>query len=87
MPEITKWRLQQKTVSAEEAVRIVKSGESRSLWRIRPVPDLLDKALARRMDELYDVELRSTMYTQIPEGVKTTWTGSHFIMEDYHFGW
>lgn len=86
MTEIAKWRLQQKTVSAEEAVRIIKSGDLIHYGEFALFPTLLDKALARRIDELYDVELRSTCYTQIPEGVKNDPEGKHFIMEDYHFG-
>jgi butyryl-CoA:acetate CoA-transferase len=86
MPEIAKWRLQQKTVSAEEAVRIVKSGDLIHYGEFALFPTLLDKALAKRLDELYDVEIRSTCYTQMPEGVKNDPDRKHFIIEDYHFG-
>jgi len=65
MPEIAKWRLQQKTVSAEEAVRIIKSGDLIHYGEFALFPTLLDKALAKRSDELYDVEIRSTCYTQM----------------------
>jgi butyryl-CoA:acetate CoA-transferase len=86
MQEVPKWRLQQKTVSAQEAVRIVKSGDLIHYGEFILFPSLLDKALARRMEELYDVQLRSTCYTQMPEGVKNDPDRKHFIMEDYHFG-
>lgn len=81
-----KWRLQQKTVTAEQAVRIVKSGDVVHYGEFALFPRLLDQALARRVDELYDVELRSTCYTQVPECVKNDPERKHFIMEDYHFG-
>jgi len=86
MPEITKWRLNQKTVSADEAVRIVKSGDVIHYGEFALFPKLLDEALSARVEELYDVELRSTCYTQIPECVKKDPERKHFIMEDYHFG-
>lgn len=81
-----KWRLQQKTVSAEEAVRVVKSGDLVHYGEFALFPRLLDQALARRVEELYDVELRSTCYTQVPECVKADPERKHFFMEDYHFG-
>ena len=81
-----KWRLQQKTVSAEEAVRIVKSGDLIHYGEFALFPRLLDQALSKRVDELYDVILRSTCYTQVPECVKNDPVQKHFIMEDYHFG-
>ena len=65
-----KWRLQQKTVSAEQAVRIVKSRDLVHYGEFSLFPRLLDQALAKRVDELYDVELRSTCYTQVPECIK-----------------
>lgn len=86
MPSIDKWRLQQKTVSAEEAVRIIKSGDLIHYGEFMLFPELLDHALAKRMDELYDVELRSTCYTKIPECVQNDPDRKHFIMGDYHFG-
>ncbi len=81
-----KWRLQQKTVTAEDAVRIVKSGDLVHYGEFAMFPRILDQALARRADELYDVELRSTCYTQLPECVRVDPERKHFIMEDYHFG-
>lgn len=86
MPDFEKWRLAQKMVSPEEAVRVVKSGDLVHYGEFALFPELLDRALANRIDELYDVELRSTCYTKVPEGVKRDPHRDHFIMDDYHFG-
>ena len=48
----------QKLVSADEAVKIVKSGDWVDYGWCTGTPDALDKALARRTDELKDVNVR-----------------------------
>ena len=49
---------QQKLVSADEAVKIIKSGDWVDYGWCTGTPDALDKALAKRTDELKDVKLR-----------------------------
>ena len=58
----------QKLVSADEAVKIVKSGDWVDYGWCTGTPDALDKALARRTDELKDVNVRggiSVSYTHL----------------------
>ena len=49
---------QQKLVSAEEAVKVIKSGDWVDYGWCNGTPDALDKALAKRTDELTNVNLR-----------------------------
>ena len=49
---------EQKLVSADEAVREVRSGDWVDFGWCVTTPDALDKALAKRTDELTDVKLR-----------------------------
>ena len=48
----------QKLVTADEAVKVVKSGDWVDYGWCNGTPDALDKALAKRTDELKDVKLR-----------------------------
>ena len=49
---------QQKLTTAEEAVKVVKSGDWVDYTWATSHPVELDKALAARKDELYDVKVR-----------------------------
>lgn len=83
--DIEKWHLEQKTVTAEEAVRVVKSGDVVHYGEFILFPEALDAALAKRIDELYDVEIRGVCFSRVPEVVKADPARDHFILEDYHF--
>ena len=48
----------QKLTTAEEAVKVVKSGDWVDYGWCTGTPEALDKALAKRTDELTDVKLR-----------------------------
>ena len=66
----------QKLVSADEAVKIVKSGDWVDYGWCTGTPDALDKALARRTDELKDVNVRGMAFafhteTARKEGFRT----------------
>ena len=49
---------QDKLVTAEEAVKVIKSGDWVDYGWCNGTPDLLDQALAERTDELEDINLR-----------------------------
>ena len=49
---------EQKLVSAEEAVKVIKSGDWVDYGWCNGTPDLLVRALAERTDELDDINLR-----------------------------
>lgn len=74
-----------KLVTADEAVKVVKSGDWVEMGWCVGAPNVLDKALAKRKDELTDVKLRGGV--QIwpmhcmqadPEGKTFTWVDWHF---------
>lgn len=77
---------QEKLTAPEAAVQLVKSGDMIFYGEFLMFPEVLDKALARRVNELKQVQLRYTCLTRIPEVVKADPTREHFIFDDYHFG-
>lgn len=47
-------------------------------------PEALDEALAKRVDELRDVCIRSVSYTKVPKVVQADPSRRHFWLEDWH---
>jgi len=69
-----------KLVTPEEAVKVVKSGDWVDYGSFTGSVVVLDKALATRRDELWDVKIRScTRFTGIPEAAIVDPTREHFI--------
>ena len=70
-----------KLVSAQEAVKLVESGDWVDYGWCTGTPDLLDKALAERTDELTDVKLRGGILFKVPAvlSVKMPMSISHGI--------
>ena len=74
-----------KTVSADEAVKIVRSDTEVIMGSVA-LPTLeLDKALAKRRDELTNVYLRGTSIMHYSEAPKSDPTHEHFILNDLSF--
>ncbi|MBR2188466.1 MAG: butyryl-CoA:acetate CoA-transferase [Eubacterium sp.] len=74
----------EKLVTAEEAVQVVKSGDWVDYGWCCNHPDALDKALAARKDELYDVKLRGGVTMWIPEVCKAEDAAEHFTWNSWH---
>ena len=70
----------QKLTTAEEAVKVVKSGDWVDYAWCTSYPVALDKALAARKDELFDVKVRGGMTLWMPEICKAEDAGDHFIL-------
>jgi butyryl-CoA:acetate CoA-transferase len=85
MSDIIHLKYQQKLISPEDAAGLVKSGDIVQYSEFVMFPDALDKALAKRKDELHDVTIRGVSFTKIPKPVIADPERKHFIMEDYHF--
>ena len=68
----------QKLVSADEAVKIVKSGDWVDYGFGAGFPELLDKALAARKGEVKDVKVRGGVTMWMPEICKAEDAGEHF---------
>ncbi|NPV90490.1 MAG: butyryl-CoA:acetate CoA-transferase [Firmicutes bacterium] len=74
-----------KLVSAEEAVKIVKSGDWIDYGFGHTNPAALDKALAARKDELKDIKIRHCLSLQVHEVWKVDPQGETFTFNTWHF--
>ena len=75
---------QQKLTSAEEAVKVVKSGDWVDYGWCTNHPVSLDKALAARKDELTDIKIRGGVTMWMPEVAKAEDAGDHFTWHSWH---
>jgi len=74
-----------KCVSADEAVKVIRNGDWIEFAWVANVPGLLDEALARHKDELFDVNLRGgVIFT--PLACFDDPTGEHLIWNSWHLG-
>ena len=76
----------QKLVTAEEAVKVVKSGDWVDYAWCTTTPVALDKALAARANELCDVKVRGGVLLWAPEIFKVENPAEHFIWNSWHMG-
>ena len=75
-----------KLVSADDAVREIKSGDWVDYgWAATTVVDL-DKALAKRLPELTDVNIRGGILMKEPEIFKIDDPAAHFAWNSWHMG-
>ena len=75
---------QQKLTTAAEAVKVVRSGDWVDYsWCINHPVDL-DKALAARQNELFDVKIRGGVTMWMPEIAKAEDAGEHFTWNSWH---
>ena len=75
---------QQKLVSADEAVKIITSGDWVDYGWCTGTPDALDKALAKRTDELKDVKLRGGILLKPLAVFEREDAGEHFCWNSWH---
>ena len=75
---------QQKLTTAEEAVKVVRSGDWVDYTWCTNHPIALDKALAARRDELTDVKVRGGVTMWMPEIAKAEDAGDHFTWHSWH---
>lgn len=73
----------QKLVSAEEAVRVVHSGDWVAYGHFAMAPMMLDKALAERKDELLDVKVNAVCPLYMVEVAKVDPKYEHFIYHSF----
>ena len=86
MDDIFKLEYNSKLVSAEEAVKSVKSGDRIYYSEFVLFPEALDEALAKRAEELENVNIETTCFTKIPKLADADPERKHFILNDWHFG-
>lgn len=75
---------EQKLTTADEAVKIIKSGDWVDYGWCNGTPDALDKALARRTDELKDVNLRGGILLKPLAVFEREDAGEHFTWNSWH---
>ncbi len=75
---------QDKLTTAEEAVKVVKSGDWVDYTWCTNHPVELDKALAAREEELHDVKIRGGVTMWMPEIAKSERAGEHFTWHSWH---
>lgn len=75
---------QKKRVSADTAVKAIQSGDWVEMGFVASMPRLLDEALARRKEELYNVNLRGGMALAPLQVVECDPTGEHFTWNSWH---
>ena len=68
----------------DEAVRVVKSGDWVDYMTNVAFPELLDAALARRVDELHDVKVRGNLIMNPLKIVEVDPKREHFIYNSWH---
>ena len=73
-----------KLVTAEEAVKVVKSGDWVDYTTATSMPVLLDRALAKRRDELFDVKIRGNLLFGPIEVAECDESKEHFTYNSWH---
>ena len=68
----------------EQAVQCVKSGDWIDYTSQLGFPILLDRALSKRRDELFDVKIRGNLIFNKLETVEGDPTREHFIYNSWH---
>lgn len=86
MSEIRSLEIQQKTISAAKVAGLVNSGDSIFYSDFVLFPEVLDSALAGRIDELTDLDIRSVFFTRIPAVAEKDGGRGHVILNDFYFG-
>ena len=79
-----KTEYQNKLRTPEEAVRVVKSGDWIDYTTSLGKPVLLDRALAKRRDELTDVKIRGNLMFGPIEVAECDPTQEHFVYNSWH---
>ena len=73
-----------KLVSADQAVKVVKSGDLVEYGEFMMNSAYLDAALAKRVEELVNVNIRTTTCPFPPKAVLADPERKHFIYNDWH---
>lgn len=74
----------QKLVSADTAVTIIKSGDWLDYGWCNNRPVLLDEALAKRTDELHNINIRGAVLLTVPAIFRRVDAGQHFTWNSWH---
>ena len=75
---------QSKLTTADEAVKVVKSGDWVDYGWCVGTPDALDKALAKRLPDLYDVNFRGGVLMRVPAIYQIEDPAAHMTWNSWH---
>ena len=75
---------QQKLTTADEAVKVVKSGDWVDYGWCVGTPDALDRALAKRLPDLYDVNFRGGVLLRVPAIYQIEDPAAHMTWNSWH---
>ena len=75
---------QQKLTTADEAVKVVKSGDWVDYGWCVGTPDALDRALAKRLPELYNVNFRGGVLMRVPAIYQIEDPAAHMTWNSWH---
>ncbi len=75
---------EKKLTTADEAVKVVQSGDWVDYAWCVNTPEALDKALAKRTDELTDVKVRGGILFHVPAIFEREDAGEHFCWNSWH---
>ncbi|MGI6182113.1 MAG: butyryl-CoA:acetate CoA-transferase [Agathobaculum sp.] len=75
---------QQKLTTADEAVKVVKSGDWVDYGWCVGTPDVLDQALAKRLPDLYDVNFRGGVLMRVPAIYQIEDPAAHMTWNSWH---
>ena len=74
----------QKLTTPEEAVKVIRSGDWVDYGWSTGTPDVLDKALAARAEELTNVKIRGAILLRRPAIADVPNAKDHFIYNSWH---
>ena len=77
---------QEKLVSAEKAASVIKSGDWVDYGWTTATPVAVDKAIAKRLPELTDVNFRGGILMWVPEIFKIDNPAEHMTWNSWHMG-
>ncbi len=77
---------QQKLTTPDKAVKLVESNTRVRYSEFVMFPDLLDEALAKRVNELENVDISGTCFSKVPKVALADPSRQHFYLTDCHFG-
>lgn len=77
-------KYQQKLTTADEAVKLIASGDWIDYAWCAGTPQVLDEALARRYENLWDVKVRGGVLLEKPKIMQVPDTAQHFTWDSWH---
>lgn len=85
MQELNRTKYQEKLRTAAEVAQMIKSGDEIFFSEFVLRPELIDEALAERVEELVNVKIDGVCISKVPKVIAADPHRKHFIYSDWHF--